>query len=521
MKKRRILSFVCTAALSVALMTSAAAAQSRYSDLPTDHWAYEYMDKAAGLKLMLGVGDGRMAPDENLTWAQCLTLAARTFAPEVYAAAQGESWDLAAYNACAEAGFILPEGEEFLDVAGTSESLSRPISRQDVAVLLARAIPEEVTGKRVAYDYETWERRTLVANETLADYYSAPQTHWPSVDRLFDLEIVQGSPAKSWDDQDITLFGGGDILRRADGATLFVRALDKADGARRGEKKTITVHVVDDQGAALVDPLTVESSVGAGVSYAVSDQLEGLDALHYYTRYSEDQYLAETWDPTVSAVCDEYTLVYYPMNEMERARQDFFDAVLRGELTYDDYWWQSFNRFELGENDLKHYVLFGDRDKRRYSSQSEAKEHQVTVTVPLWRINSRGEKYSAQGSFLINAAIAQDVVALFTEIYNDPEQFPIKDLGGYGWRGDSATGEHNCGTAIDINPNETYQIRDGRVMVGSCWEPGENPYSIDPTGSVVRIFAKYGWSWGGDAWAVDCDDSYGYHDYMHFSYMGG
>ena len=59
------------------------------------------------------------------------------------------------------------------------------------------------------------------------------------------------------------------------------------------------------------------------------------------------------------------------------------------------------------------------------------------------------------------------------------------------------------------------------MLAGSCWAPGSNPYSISPNGSVVRIFAEHGWSWGGDAWAYDSDASQGYHDYMHFSYMGG
>ena len=45
-----------------------------------------------------------------------------------------------------------------------------------------------------------------------------------------------------------------------------------------------------------------------------------------------------------------------------------------------------------------------------------------------------------------DAALAEDVKEIFTEIYNDPERFPIHDVGGYAWRGDSATGEHNCGT---------------------------------------------------------------------------
>ena len=105
-------------------------------------------------------------------------------------------------------------------------------------------------------------------------------------------------------------------------------------------------------------------------------------------------------------------------------------------------------------------------------------------------------------------------------MYKRQSQFPIKNLGGYDWRGDNATGEHNTGTAIDINWEENYQITDGRIRAGSLWSPGENPYSIPADGPVVRIFAEHGWSWGGDAWATSTDPATGNHDYMHFSYMG-
>ena len=144
----------------------------------------------------------------------------------------------------------------------------------------------------------------------------------------------------------------------------------------------------------------------------------------------------------------------------------------------------------------------------------------TTVTVPVWKLDSNGGKSTSTASLTVNAALAEDITAIFTEIYNDPEQFPIHDLGGYDWRGDSATGEHNCGTAIDINANWNCQIREGKVEAGQLWAPGVEPYSISPEGSVVRIFAQHGWSWGGDAWAWSSDISEGYHDYMHFSYMG-
>jgi hypothetical protein len=54
---------------------------------------------------------------------------------------------------------------------------------------------------------------------------------------------------------------------------------------------------------------------------------------------------------------------------------------------------------------------------------------------------------------------------------------------------------------------------DGTVVCGSFWEPGSCPYSIAEDGDVVSAFAKYGFSWGGNAWRSS-------HDYMHFSYLG-
>lgn len=98
------------------------------------------------------------------------------------------------------------------------------------------------------------------------------------------------------------------------------------------------------------------------------------------------------------------------------------------------------------------------------------------------------------------------------EIYNGDEKFPIKDVGGYSWRGDSSSSEHCEGLAIDINPNENAQFNGdtGKPMVGELYEPGENPYSIPPNGDVVKTFEKYGFSWGNWFWNPD---------YMLFSYF--
>lgn len=134
----------------------------------------------------------------------------------------------------------------------------------------------------------------------------------------------------------------------------------------------------------------------------------------------------------------------------------------------------------------------------------------VTVTVPVWRL-SNGNKVSSTASFSVHNAIADKVKLVFEEIYNGPEKFPIRDVGGYAWRGGRS--EHNGGTAIDLNYNENYCIYNNGTVIGNYWKPYEDPYSITPYGDVVNAFERHGFTWGGDAWRNP-------KDYMHFSYLG-
>ncbi|MBE7018927.1 MAG: hypothetical protein E7413_03505 [Ruminococcaceae bacterium] len=145
------------------------------------------------------------------------------------------------------------------------------------------------------------------------------------------------------------------------------------------------------------------------------------------------------------------------------------------------------------------------------TTQTEAAGLQAKVTVPIWKMRSDGSKYESSAQLTVHWAIADQVVKVFTEIFNGTEKFPIKDLGAYAWRGGRS--EHNWGTAIDINANENYCIYKDGTTIGSFWKPYENPYSITPYGDVINAFEKYGFTWGGDSWSNP-------KDYMHFSYLG-
>ena len=383
--------------------------------------------------------------------------------------------------------------QDFARLGLDEAALTGAVTRQDAAVVLCNALPEE-------YTPSFWDQP--IDPTALSDWGRMDSLRQEAVAELARRCVIQGKADGS--------FGYADPLQRCDGAVLLMRVLEQVDNSCRGESQTVTLHILNaDTGEALLPDQQVETEVSTYLSSLVN----GLDVGYYVYDYDR-----ETASYT-STACDSYTLYFRPMTGAEIQEEQFWEKVERGEAAYEDYYKQDFWLNFQGDNARKHILLFGDESKSRFASQEEAAAAMTTVTVPVWQL-SGGEKVSSTLTLSVHAALAEDVKEIFTEIYNDPEHFPIHDVGGYAWRGDSATGEHNCGTAIDINANENYQIRDGQVLAGSCWEPGTNPRSISPHSSVVRIFAEHGWSWGGDAWAYSSDDSEGYHDYMHFSYMG-
>ena len=489
---------VLTGAALLAVLTVPAAAAGHYPDLDQSHWAFSDMDRASSLGILSGLPGGRMDPSGTLTWGQYLTMLGRTFYRADYEAAPaGENWDHKGYYAALSTGLL--REDDVLPVR--LDTLGASINRQEAAELLYRLMPEDSGSDDWNNGWDGgwwwgWEPQTRDAQQDLSDWYAIPEAYREAVEALYEKGILNGTSDGT--------FAGERTLARADGTVLLMGLLETVDQQHRGETVTVTVHPVDTNGAAIQAPYT--ATVQVGDYYSSLDEPYGYE---YTGGYSD----------SFSTVSTEVTVCYRKLTAAELAMREAERKLGSGEMTMEEFYAQDFWLKFQGENSRKYQLLFGDTSIRRFPDQATAKANMTTVTVPVWKL-SNGKKVSSSMSFSIHAAIAADVKAIFTEIYNDPEQFPMHDLGGYSWRGDTATGEHNCGTAIDINANENYQIRDGKALVGSLWQPGVNPYSITPGGSVVRIFAEHGWSWGGDAWAYDSDASTGYHDYMNFSYMG-
>ena len=94
----------------------------------------------------------------------------------------------------------------------------------------------------------------------------------------------------------------------------------------------------------------------------------------------------------------------------------------------------------------------------KYQTAEEAEANMVEISVPVWRLQEDGTKTSGTAYLQVNSNLASIYEAIFEEIYNGDEQFPIKDVGCYSWR----TGEHSQGTAVDINWEENMEANHQR-----------------------------------------------------------
>ena len=67
---KQVLSFLLSLVLMVGISTSAFAAGNTYNDVPTSHWAYQYIESVTEKGLFGGVGGGKFSPETPFTRAQ-------------------------------------------------------------------------------------------------------------------------------------------------------------------------------------------------------------------------------------------------------------------------------------------------------------------------------------------------------------------------------------------------------------------------------------------------------------------
>lgn len=213
-KMKKIVSLVLSLILAASLSVPVFAAETNiksFDDVAQTHWAYaEIMicaEKGAidGTRTPDENGVGSFKPDGKVTLGQFLTVLSRLLAPEYIENVEGQKlnhWADPYYKAAIEGGII-----KGLDFSSDAHSLNTPLTREDMAYILASAA--EVNGETL---------QILPRVETLIkDYDTISSDRKEAVKQAYSNGLIEGYTDGR--------FGPEDTMTRAQMATVVCRLM--------------------------------------------------------------------------------------------------------------------------------------------------------------------------------------------------------------------------------------------------------------------------------------------------------
>ena len=263
-KLSRVLCTVLAIAAIICIQISpTAAASAGFTDVPTNAWFYDAVTTCANKGIVSGMGNGRFAPYDNLTYAQFVTMLVNAFYKDEQA--QHERNNVTKIDAYYDgntpwwgyyAYFFSAEGL-FKDTNGNAKSfgvMNSNVNRYEMAQLVANILADN--------DFTVSESDKANALSRITDKAGIPAKYQPAVASAFSLGILNGFEDGS--------FGGTGVLTRAQACVVMVKLDDVLKNGNSGGGTT-------DPGP--VDP---EPKPGTEKDIIVSTTSESQGSFGYY-----------------------------------------------------------------------------------------------------------------------------------------------------------------------------------------------------------------------------------------------
>lgn len=482
--KKRLSSMVISVAMIFALTTGAFAADPSSMEDIDGHWGRESIGWCMERDLLRGMSDTTFEPNTAMTRGMFVVVLGRiagiyeedyldSYLATLYTDVRPDQYYAAAINWATRYGIVNGMG-------GGGFWPDQPITREQMATMVIRFAS--------IYNYELLTVDGIYT-DAFSDSNEISDYAVSAVESLRNTGVLNGIPAEDGSHY----FAPQKTATRAECAAVFQRLV----GALNEYEGRVVVDPVEfwlestsaemklGESMPLIATIIPQDTTNQTITWVSMDPtIASVDANGYVTAVGEGT--VEIYGYTWNGLNQSCTVTCRREASVAGPNESYEDKCLRvfGEVT-DEY------RTYYDINDTSYLV---------------------TVPVQVWDFTDRThtEKYTKTIYLQVHKNLADTFQAIFAEIYNGDEQFPIYSAGGY-YR--SSYSEHTPGLAVDINPNENYECYlDGTPMTGSYWKPGEDPYSIPADGDVVQAFRNHGFGWGGD-WRTK-------KDYMHFSYFG-
>lgn len=207
---KRVFSLVLALALSLGLCVPATAAGPTFSDVPTTHWAYSYVERAADNGWVAGIGNGKFGVDNNVTYGELALMLGRSIYPELIDWYGGDPEEVAWYVPCLAvmAGMGLDNGTP-LDNNLEGAAL-QPINRYNMAQILFNFLKD---GSKVpSYD-------AAAVQAGIGDWSSVPSNYQEALMAVVSADIITGVDSKG-------TFNGNGYMTRGQAAVVLCRMYD-------------------------------------------------------------------------------------------------------------------------------------------------------------------------------------------------------------------------------------------------------------------------------------------------------
>lgn len=204
----------CVATSVLTLPNGMFANTSTFSDVPSTYWANQYIEAAAANGWVSGVGNGQYNPGGTVTFAQYTVMLTRAFYPDEVAKAKVEHTEVDQWwypNAhVARMHGILNNTEVGFDLKNlgvwNNRVLSQPISRYDMAVLMANVLADK--------GYTVTDAEKQAAQQKISDWSQITDLYQNSVSSVYALGVITGTTDGSFN-------GKGNMTRAQAAVTLY------------------------------------------------------------------------------------------------------------------------------------------------------------------------------------------------------------------------------------------------------------------------------------------------------------
>ena len=207
-KKRISLLLIAAMLISIVAGIFASNGKPTFTDVPSSHWSYSYVEKAAENGWVSGIGNGKFGVDNQVTYAEFSTMLVRAFLSEELEHYGGHAAFWYEPYCATIAAMGIDKGTRMYD--GYSYVWSQPINRYEMAQLLNNIL---------AYKEVELSYNAATVQAGIGDWNNVPSNYREALTAVVGAGMITGVDSKG-------TFNGNGLMTRGQAAVVMCRMFE-------------------------------------------------------------------------------------------------------------------------------------------------------------------------------------------------------------------------------------------------------------------------------------------------------